>query len=177
MSGDNDEWNRVRAAEASEIDLLARLWYEGWHESHAHLVPAELARLRTLESFKERLDAALPSIRVAGPRGLPVGFCIVRGAELYQLFVSPASRGTGVAAALMVDAEARLSESGAATAWLACAIGNDRAARFYEKSGWHRTGRVVEQVETSRGPFPLEVWRFEKPLKPSARSAETKDAR
>ena len=26
-------------------------------------------------------------------------------------------------------------------AWLACAIGNDRAARFYEKSGWRRAGR------------------------------------
>jgi hypothetical protein len=30
---------------------------------------------------------------------------------------------------LIADAEARLAEAGIATAWLACAIGNDRAAR------------------------------------------------
>jgi hypothetical protein len=30
----------------------------------------------------------------------------------------------------MAVAEARLLESGTTTAWLACAVGNDRAARF-----------------------------------------------
>jgi ribosomal protein S18 acetylase RimI-like enzyme len=99
-----------------------------------------------------------------GPAGEPVGFCIVRGDELYQLFVSAPSRGSGVAAALIADAEARLSENGVATAWLACAIGNARAARFYEKSGWRRVGTVVDHLETSEGTFPLEVWRYEKSL-------------
>jgi ribosomal protein S18 acetylase RimI-like enzyme len=47
---------------------------------------------------------------------------------LYQLFVSPHARGSGVAAALIADAEARLAERGVQTAWLACAIGNDRAS-------------------------------------------------
>jgi ribosomal protein S18 acetylase RimI-like enzyme len=88
------------------------------------------------ESFRNRLEAALPDVRVVGPLGAPVGFCIIKRAELYQLFVSAASRGSGVAAALIADAEARLSERGVETAWLACAIGNARAARFYEKCGW-----------------------------------------
>jgi GNAT superfamily N-acetyltransferase len=100
-----------------------------------------------------------------GPSGAPVGFCIVRGDELYQLFVSAQSRGSGVAAALIADAEARLSATGAETAWLACAIGNERAARFYEKCGWHRAGTTMNQVETSNGTFPLEVWRYEKSLR------------
>jgi ribosomal protein S18 acetylase RimI-like enzyme len=154
----------VRAAEEAEIDHLARVWYEGWHESHARIVPAELTRLRTLESFRQRLQAILPDVRVVGQSGAPVGFCIVKGAELYQLFVSVQSRGSGVAAALIADAQARLSESGVDTAWLACAIGNERAARFYEKCGWHRTGTMVNHVETSNGEFPLEVWRYEKSL-------------
>jgi len=47
-------------------------------------------------------------------------------------------------------------------AWLACAIGNDRAARFYEKHGWHRAGVMVNQLETRNGIFPLDVWRHEK---------------
>ena len=65
----------------------------------------------------------------------------------------------------MADAEARLAAAGVVTAWLACAIGNDRAARFYEKSGWRRVGVVVEPAETSAGPYPMEVWRYEKLVK------------
>jgi ribosomal protein S18 acetylase RimI-like enzyme len=154
----------VRSAEAVEIDPLARIWHDGWHEAHARIVPVELTRLRTLESFRPRLEAALPSIRVVGPSGSPAGFCIVRADELYQLFVSAQSRGSGAAAALLADAEDRLIESGVATAWLACAIGNERAARFYEKCGWHRAGIMVNYAETADGPFPLEVWRYEKSL-------------
>ena len=154
----------VRAAEAAEIDRLAQIWFDGWHEAHAPIVPAELTRVRTLESFRDRLRAALPNVRVVGPPGSPVGFSVLKGAELYQLFVSPEARGSGVATALMADAEARLSSSGVETAWLACAIGNDRAARFYEKSGWRRVGTMVNGVATSEGPFPLEVWRYEKSL-------------
>ena len=116
----------VRDAEEAEIDQLARVWHEGWHESHAAIVPAELTRLRTLESFRHRLQEDLPNVRVVGPPGEPVGFCTVKGAELYQLFVSARSRGSGVAAALIADAEARLAESGVETAWLACAIGNEQ---------------------------------------------------
>lgn len=158
----------IRHADASELDLLARIWYDGWHESHAPIVPAELTRQRTFENFRDRLRAALPDIRVAGPPGAPVGFCVVREDEIYQLFVSAASRGTGVAAALLADGEARIAQRGHATAWLACSIGNDRAARFYEKSGWRRAGTIVNQCETASGMFPLEVWRYEKALVPAA---------
>lgn len=154
----------VRAADATEIDRLSAIWYDGWHEAHARIVPTELTRLRTLESFRDRLQAALPSIRVVGPPGAPVGFSIIKGDELYQLFVSAESRGSGVAAALIADAEGQLRANGVTTPWLACAIGNARAARFYEKCGWHRVGTMVNEVETSRGPFMLEVWRYEKPL-------------
>jgi ribosomal protein S18 acetylase RimI-like enzyme len=154
----------VRAADAAEISHLAKIWYDGWHEAHAQIVPQELTQLRTLESFRDRLHAALPHVRVVGPPGEPVGFCILQGDELYQLFVSAPSRGSGAAAALVADAEARLAERGVATAWLACAIGNQRAARFYEKCGWHRARIMVNHAETSDGPFPLEVWRYEKSL-------------
>ncbi|HUE82814.1 MAG TPA: GNAT family N-acetyltransferase [Pyrinomonadaceae bacterium] len=155
---------KVRSAQEVEIGQLARIWYDAWHEAHARIVPAELTRLRTLEGFRERLRAALPDVRVVGPLGGPDGFCVVKGDELYQLFVSAQSRGSGVAAALVADAEARLRQSGADTAWLACAIGNHRAARFYEKCGWRRVGNMVNNAETSNGTFPLEVWRYEKSL-------------
>ena len=152
----------VRSAVNMEADALAKLWFDGWQDAHAAILPAELRRLRTLESFKERLLRGLSEVRVVGPLGAPLGFCMLKEDELYQLFVSTEARGTGVAAFLMTNGEARLAEKGVETAWLSCAIGNHRAARFYEKSGWRNTGNYVTTVETTDGPFELEVWRFEK---------------
>lgn len=152
----------VRAAEVAELGLLAQLWHDAWRDAHAHLVPAELARHRTLDSFRERLAAALAHVRVSGSP--PDGFCMIREDELYQLFVCAAARGKGVAAVLLADGERRLAASGIRTAWLACAIGNDRAARFYAKHGWCRRGIVTSRLETPDGPFLLDVWRYEKGL-------------
>jgi ribosomal protein S18 acetylase RimI-like enzyme len=157
----------VRAAAEAEIEHLATIWHEGWQDAHRHIVPAELTRLRSRESFAERLRAGLAQVRVSGPSGAPAGFCMTRDDELYQLYVSRQLRGMGIAAALLADAEAGLSRRGVATAWLACAIGNERAAKFYEKCGWHRTGTVTLNLETSQGAFPLEVWRYQKSLHPA----------
>jgi ribosomal protein S18 acetylase RimI-like enzyme len=152
----------VRPADPGEIDKIASIWYDGWQDAHVEILPADLARVRTLESFKDRLEAALEDVRVAGPLGEPVGFCMVREDELYQLYVSSGARGTGTAAALLADGEARLAAGGTSTAWLACAIGNQRAARFYEKCGWRRAGNMINRLDTPNGVFPLEVWRYEK---------------
>jgi ribosomal protein S18 acetylase RimI-like enzyme len=152
----------VRPAEEQELDSLATLWLNAWRDAHEDIVPKELTRLRTFESFRDRLRAALRETHVIGPAGLPIGFYTLKDDELYQLFVVAEARGSGVAATLIDDAEARLAQNGVATAWLACAIGNDRAARFYEKRGWHRVGTMMNLAETSEGSFSLEVWRYEK---------------
>ena len=157
----------VRDAEEHEVDALAKIWYDGWQDAHAQIVPEELKRIRTPESFAERMRAALAIVRVAGPPGAPIGFHMLKDDELYQLYVSAQSRGLGVAAALIADAEGQLSDAGVETAWLACAIGNDRAARFYEKSGWRRVGNMINPIETPNGVLELEVWRYEKHLRPA----------
>src|SRR3954470_22379612 len=150
---------QVRPANETEIDQLAKLWLDGWRDAHELIVPAELTSRRTLASFRNRLRAGIADVRVIGEPGLANGFTMLKGDELYQLYVSAESRGRGTAIALIDDAEARLAERGVAVAWLACAIGNHRAARFYEKRGWRRTGTILNQLDTTNGTFPLEVWR------------------
>lgn len=154
----------VRAASEADLDHLAVVWHDAWHEAHDGLVPDELSRVRTLENCRERLTLMLPAVRVVGQEGRPLGFCQVKEDELYQLFVSRDARGGGVAGALAHDAEEEIRRAGFLHAWLACAIGNERAARFYEKSGWRRTGVVINHAITPTGPLPLEVWRYEKAL-------------
>ncbi|SIT11889.1 GNAT family N-acetyltransferase [Paracoccus saliphilus] len=152
----------IRSAQIGEIDLLAQLWHDGWQDAHASILPSELARHRTLESFRQRLEEDLTTVRVAGAPGRPTGFSMVRQDELYQLYVSKNARGTGVAKTLLADAENHLAVAGVARAWLACAIGNERAARFYEKQGWCRVGPMISALKTPDGIFELEVWRYEK---------------
>ncbi|WP_200802118.1 GNAT family N-acetyltransferase [Halomonas cupida] len=143
---------------------MAHLWYESWRDAHAAILPEALVRHRTLESFRSRLQSTLSGVRVAGPPGRPLGLCIIKEGGVDQLFVSECARGTGVATALLSDAEASLGNLGVQVAWLVCAIGNERAAGFYRKNGWQRTGNVVIHLPISDGVFPLEVWRYEKVL-------------
>lgn len=154
----------IRMADKSEIDWLAVLWHDGWQDAHARILPAELVRHRTLESFRHRLKAALPNLRVIGPIGAPLGLCLIEGDELNQLYVIDKARGTGVARQLLADGESRIRANGTTTAWLACAIGNERAARFYEKNGWRLARNEVIHLKTPAGAFPLEIWRYEKSL-------------
>ena len=156
----------IRLPDASELDHLARLWHEGWHDAHAAFAPAGLVAARTIATFRERLAAMLTGMRVAGAPGAALGLCVIKGDELHQLFVARQARGTGVAAALIDDGEAQLSGRGVTTAWLACGVGNHRAARFYEKRGWVNARTVANRIETAEGVFEVPVWRYEKRLRP-----------
>ena len=53
----------VRDAKEYEVDALAKIWYDGWQDAHAAILPEELKRIRTLESFAERMSAARWSLR------------------------------------------------------------------------------------------------------------------
>ncbi len=166
----------VRAAGDADVERLARLWWAGWHDAHAAIVPAELTRLRTLDNFRDRMRTALPAVRTIGAAREPIGFHYVTGDELNQFYVAAEARGSGVAGVLMADAEAQMSARGVETAWLACSIGNLRAARFYEKSGWRLAATASVLSETSAGPYPLDIWRYEKRLAPARAGAMVGDA-
>lgn len=155
---------RVRRAEPGDAAPLARLWHDGWQDAHAAIVPEALALARTRTSFFQRMEAALDDVRAVGPVGAPLGFSLLKCDELNQLYVMAAARGAGVGSALIADAEQQLSARGVSVAWLACAIGNDRAARFYQKQGWQRAATVSLLMDLPTGPLELPVWRYEKRL-------------
>lgn len=166
----------VRPAQAPDLAPLARLWWQGWRDAHLPLVPKALAARRTLDSFIDRMAVALPRVRTLGPVGAPLGFHLVKDDELNQLYVDEEYRGAGIATMLVVDAEARLLEAGITTPWLACPIGNARAARFCQKVGWTLARPQTIPTEIPAGWYPLKVWRYEKHLtQPSPWAARIED--
>ncbi len=154
--------DRAGRPSTAEIDHLARLWHEGWHDAHASLAPPGLVRARTLDSFRERMAAALADTFVIGPPGAPSGFFMLKDDELYQFYVAREARGSGIAAALIADAEARLAGA-------RCC---DRLARLRDRQRPRgavlrevRVGEgadAVNRLETPDGVFEFEVWRYEK---------------
>ena len=110
----------------------------------------------------DRTAAHLDHTYLARKDGRLAGFYMLDGDELYQFYLARDLQGQGVAKALMASAENALAGR---MAWLACSVGNDRAARFYEKSGWVCRGEEVYPVETARGAQNVTIWRFEKDLR------------
>jgi GNAT superfamily N-acetyltransferase len=151
----------LRPADAADVEAIARICHDGWHDGHRGHVPVALHEHRGLDDFRRRVPSRLASTIVATTASGPVGFVTVLNDEVEQLYVSREARGTGVAAALMADAEARIAERHA-VAWLAVAVGNARARRFYEHRGWHDAGPADYLAEIAGGTFPVAVRRYEK---------------
>ncbi|MFO7806225.1 MAG: GNAT family N-acetyltransferase [Paracoccaceae bacterium] len=151
----------LRSAVPDDLDALAQLWCDGWQIGHRDVVPDSLARLRTLPSFRARLEAGPGDVLTSGPIGRPTCFVMLKDAEIDQFYVAPRYVGSGLAADLMAATETALRDRGIARAHLICTEGNDRAMRFYQRHGWVEVSRGDAIVP---GPFTLRVIRFEKSL-------------
>lgn len=154
---------QFRSAQIEDTLAVAAMWHAGWHAGHAAHVPKALVVTRTLEEFETRTAGRISHTTLLEVGGQIAGFHMLEGDELYQFYVDAGFRGTGVASTLMAHAEEGLDGR---VAWLACAVGNDRAARFYEKSGWSRAATQEYFVETAGGPMGVACWRYEKNLMP-----------
>lgn len=154
-----------RALAAADVAAAAALWHAGWHDAHATVAPPQIFAERTPETFRDKLEAIHGHGRGAFFGEALAGFHVVEGEELDQFYVDAAWRGRGVALALIADAERTLAAAGVREAFLMCAVGNERARRFYGKAGW-REGPVVEGTMWSLavGVVPIPCHRFTKRL-------------
>jgi GNAT superfamily N-acetyltransferase len=92
------------------------------------------------------------------------GFVLVVVDEVEQVYVSASHRGTGVADALMREAERQVRANGHAKAWLAVVAGNARARVFYERAGWRDEGPFEYAAAAETGPIGVPCQRYTKPV-------------
>ncbi|NNE51670.1 MAG: GNAT family N-acetyltransferase [Sulfitobacter sp.] len=153
---------RIERARQDDLAEVAALWHAGWHQAHADIVPPALVASRQPAEFEARAAKRLSATWVARAGGGLAGFYMLEGDELYQFYVDARFQGRGVAGSMMAAVERDLTGR---VAWLACSVGNDRAARFYEKAGWRREAEEVYPVESAEGTQEVIAWRFEKDLR------------
>ena len=154
----------LRAAVPGDLATVADIWHRAWHLAHVGHVPDGLTAARTLAAFHERTPARVADTVVAVVGGEVVGFTMVDGDEVEQVFVDPDHHGSGVAAALLSAAERQVADAGYDATWLAVVEGNARARRFYEKHGWRDAGELPYEVVALGERFISPCRRYEKRL-------------
>jgi GNAT superfamily N-acetyltransferase len=151
----------LRAATADDAEAIATVWHGAWLDGHLGHVPEALLAHRRLVDFRQRAATRLGTTTVATIDSRVVGFVTVHDDELEQLFVAESARGTGAAAALLEHGEKTIAGR-FDVAWLAVAVGNARARRFYARQGWRDAEAIDYDADTPSGPIPVPCRRYEK---------------
>jgi GNAT superfamily N-acetyltransferase len=167
MAGEVD----MRSATSGDAPAIASIWHRGWRDGHEGHVPSELVSARTEASFRVRALQRVADTTIATVDGAVAGFVMVVGNEVEQVYVGPAHRGTGVAAALLVKAEQIVAGNGYESAWLAVVAENARARRFYERNGWIDSGLIEYPAATGAGAVVVPAHRYDKRVTRSAGGA------
>src|SRR5262250_3277523 len=99
----------LRAANAGDVEDIARIWHRGWSDGHAGHVPEALHAHRGLDAFRARVPPRIGATTAATVDGVVIGFVTVHDDEVEQIYVAAEARGGGAAAALLARAEALLA--------------------------------------------------------------------
>jgi GNAT superfamily N-acetyltransferase len=122
VTWDDPDAVRLRAAQRTELD--ARYGTDD-HE------PGAMPSAETMAVFLVARDAGGTAIGCGGLRLLGPG-----SGEVKRMYVDPAARGTGVAAALLRALEDRARDFGIARLLLETGTGQPDAIRFYQREGY-----------------------------------------
>lgn len=154
----------LRPAVPADAVAVARIWSEGWRDGHLGNVPDDLVAIRTEESFGTRAAERVGDTTVAVADGTVAGFVMVVADEVEQVYVAADHRGTGVAAALIAEAERLVAAGGHGRAWLAVVAGNARARAFYARNGWTDEGLFDYTAKAATGTISVPCHRYAKRL-------------
>lgn len=166
----------VRDANTGDADAIATAHIDGWRVAYRGLLPDEYLDATEFATsrrdrwrawaWKSVTDSCLFVVTIdkrvggfchAGPEQVqperyqsaapasPVPAGTGRG-EVYAFYLHPSAWGSGGAGALMSRCEEFLRDEGYGTAILWVLRDNPRARSFYEKAGWHPTGRTSSFV-------------------------------
>jgi len=134
----------TRPAEARDLDAIAAL-FDAYRQFYEKLADLALARRYMIERFQRKESVVIVAENetgeIVGFTQLYPAFCSVLAARtfvLYDLFVTPAARGTGAGRALMEAAEEHGRKAGAARLELGTAKTNLVGQSLYESCGWQR---------------------------------------
>jgi GNAT superfamily N-acetyltransferase len=121
----------IRQAESEELDEVA--WV--WHESASHM-DAAATPMPTFQELRSRIDRELDAgweLYVAVRSERIIGMLALRTMDrvLDQIFVLPSEQFTGVGTRLLNEAKRAMPQGFT----LRMALANERAGRFYERSG------------------------------------------
>ncbi|MFZ6731562.1 GNAT family N-acetyltransferase [Undibacterium sp. Ji42W] len=154
----------IRKAETADVSALTVLILQVWLDTYvkqgvtrsvASYVLSELTTTRTA-AYLAQVDT---HILLADVDGRLVGYCQtlngkrhaqVKGeyqAELDHLYVHPAFFGRGIGRQLLAEAEEHLRAQGVQQLWLTAWVGNDKALRFYPRTGYADIGASIFRME------------------------------
>lgn len=147
----------IRQATAEDAGLISRISAASWRGAYQGLVdPVFLARLPEeywLPTMRSWLESGRMYGLIAEEAGQAVG-CVVYGrgrdkdyadwGEIVSLYLLPDYMGRRIGTTLLTRALADLQEDGFSRVYLWSIAGNDRAERFYQRSGFRMTADRLE---------------------------------
>jgi len=158
---------RVRTATPEDAPAVAHVHVASWRTAYAGIVPDEI--LATLDvgareaRWRTKLADAAVRTWVAEVADRAIGFATLGPArdedadpgdlELYAIYLSPESWGTGAARELMRTLLADVPDAARLTLWVFA--DNERARHFYRRHGFAPDG--VERIEEFSGAHLTEV--------------------
>ena len=161
----------LRPARDDDAPAVAEVWWAGWREAHLGQVPDELVALRTRDTFDTRAAERVADTEVLEVDGEVVGFTMLCGDEVEQVFLAPSARGAGHADRLLLGAERRLAAAGHERGWLAVVPGNARARAFYARRGWVDEGPFDHEPTVGSGRVLVHCHRYAKDVSPLVSAA------
>jgi GNAT superfamily N-acetyltransferase len=148
----------IQKLEHHQIEDVAQLFHDAWHETQAPLQDPRKAKIRDLVFFRNRIAKRLLNTSVAMRSGQVIGFASWYQNSLNSLFVAKSYRGVGVGSLLHDEALTQMTHSGATQFELDCVVGNFAARAFYERRGWRVHEELKTEDETPEGRCMTSSW-------------------